>query len=103
MRVRGAGSEESRRGLGPFSGGQLTLIIVVLALVIGLPIGAFAVSATNVSIVDSTGAKHANVDSNGQLLTRQSGNPVGAFSLTGLSSNSSFNLSTPSCSTSACH
>ena len=61
------------RGLGPFSGGQITIIIVTLALVVGFPVSALAVTGNNVFLTDATSGKHATVNSNGQLATQASG------------------------------
>ena len=62
------------RGWGPFSGGQLTLIIVTVVVMVGLPVGAFAVvKGSNSFITDATSGTHAKVTSNGQLQTHPNG------------------------------
>jgi hypothetical protein len=70
---RGGADKRRRRegrGLGPFSGGQLTIIIVTLAVVIGFPIAAFSVTGSATNIVDPvTAANKAKVDSQGNLYT----------------------------------
>jgi len=59
-----------RRGWGPFSGAQLTIIIVAIAVMVLLPVGAFAVvSGSNAFITDATSGKQAKVTSNGEVLT----------------------------------
>jgi hypothetical protein len=50
------------RGWGPFSGGQLTAIVITLAIVIGFPVAAFAVTGSNSFITDFTSGAHAKVD-----------------------------------------
>jgi hypothetical protein len=57
------------RGLGPFSGGQLTIIIVTLAVVMGFPFAAFAVTGSNVFVTDATSGTHAKVDAKNNLQT----------------------------------
>lgn len=60
-----------RRGrLGPFTGGQLTVLLITGMLVIGLPVGAYAaVTGSNVFITDHTSGAHASVAPNGDLQT----------------------------------
>jgi hypothetical protein len=72
--VAGSGSEGKRsrsgRGWGPFSGAQLTIIIVTISVMILLPVGAFAVvSGSNVFITDAVSGKQAKVSTNGEVLT----------------------------------
>jgi hypothetical protein len=55
------------RGLGPFSGGQLTVIIVTLAVLLLFPVGAWALSFSNVAITDPGGVNQAKVDSGKNL------------------------------------
>jgi hypothetical protein len=50
------------RGWGPFSGGQLTTIVVTFAVLLLLPVGAWAVSFSNVAITDPGGVNQAKVD-----------------------------------------
>jgi hypothetical protein len=55
------------RGWGPFSGGQLTVIIVAIAVMILLPVGAFAaVAGSNVFVTDATSGKTQVVNAAGQ-------------------------------------
>jgi flagellar basal body-associated protein FliL len=64
-----AGKRRSRdgRGLGPFSGAQLTVIIVAIAVMILLPVGAFAVvSGSNVFVTDAVTGKQQKVNAAGQ-------------------------------------
>jgi hypothetical protein len=58
-----------RRGLGPFSGGQLTIITVTFAVLLLFPIGAWAVAGSNVFVTDFTSGKQATVNAAGQLAT----------------------------------
>ncbi|HEV7525440.1 MAG TPA: hypothetical protein VGP92_10765 [Acidimicrobiia bacterium] len=68
------GKETGRRRLGRFSGGQLTLIIVAVVVVVGFPISAFATyTVSNVSITDPHGTYRAYVNSAGQLDTYTKG------------------------------
>jgi hypothetical protein len=62
-----AGDDATRRrragrGWGPFSGGQLTIIIVTFGVLLLLPVGAWAVSFSNVAITDPGGVNQAKVD-----------------------------------------
>jgi hypothetical protein len=57
------------RGLGPFTGRQLTAMVVALLVVVGFPVGAFAVTGSSVFITDHTSGAHASVDSSGNLAT----------------------------------
>ena len=60
--------QTKRRGLGPFTGGQLTAIIIAGVVAIGFPVGAFAaVSGSNAFITDHTSGVHASVTSQGSL------------------------------------
>ena len=60
----------SGRGWGPFSGSQLMVIIVTLAIVIGFPVAAFSVTGSSTNIVDPvTAANKAKVDVKGNLYT----------------------------------
>jgi hypothetical protein len=61
------------RGLGPFSGGQLTIIIVTFAVLLLFPIGAWALSFSNVAITDPGGVNQAKVDSGKNLHTAIAG------------------------------
>ena len=55
------------RGWGPFSGGQLTAIILGVLVAIAFPVGAWAVSGTTVFVTDAVSGTHAKVNSLGQL------------------------------------
>jgi len=58
------------RGWGPFSGGQLTVIIVAICVMVMLPVGAFAVVAgDNVFVTDPTTGKQAKVTTAGEVMT----------------------------------
>jgi hypothetical protein len=71
----------SGRGLGPFSGGQLTIIIIAVVVMVGLPVGAYAVvSGSNSFITDATSGVRAHVTSTGQLQTH----PNGPLTVTGV-------------------
>jgi hypothetical protein len=61
------------RGLGPFSSGQITAIVIALLLVIGFPVGAFAVSDQNTFLTDAKTGAHAKVSSSASLQTSVSG------------------------------
>ena len=64
--------------LGPFTGRQLTTIIVTLIVVVLFPLGAWAVTGSNVFVTDATSGAHAKVDSNGNLQTKVSSGSVNA-------------------------
>ena len=72
-----AGADERRRregrGLGPFSGGQLTIIVVAVVVMVGLPVGAFAVATTKVAVADLATGKTAAVTSTRQLQVHPNG------------------------------
>jgi hypothetical protein len=57
------------RGLGPFTGGQLTVIIVTFAVLLLFPIGAWALTFSNVAITDPGGVNQAKVDAGKNLHT----------------------------------
>lgn len=62
--------KRTKRGLGPFTGGQLTVIVVSAIIALGLPAGAFAAdSASNVFITDHATGNHASVTPGGSLRT----------------------------------
>jgi hypothetical protein len=50
------------RGLGPFTSGHLTIIVVTLVIVVAFPFAAFAVTGNNVFVTDATSGVHAKVD-----------------------------------------
>jgi hypothetical protein len=63
---------------GPFSGAQLTMMLVTLIVVVALPIGAGAVlTFSNVAITDPGGVNQATVDSAHNLHTSVNGGTVG--------------------------
>ena len=67
--VAGKRRRREGRGWGPFSGGQLTVIIVAIAVMILLPVGAFAVvSGSNVFVTDAVSGKTQSVNGLGQAL-----------------------------------
>ena len=67
--VAGKRRRREGRGWGPFSGGQLTVIIVAIAVMILLPVGAFAVvSGSNVFVTDATSSATQKVNAFGQAL-----------------------------------
>ncbi len=73
----------SGRGWGPFSGGQLTTIIVTFAILMLFPVGAWALSFTNVAITDPGGVNRAKVDSTGAL---KIGDGTGPLTVDGITS-----------------
>jgi len=61
-------SEKAQRRLGPFTGRQLTAIIVAIVIAVGLPTGAYASGAfTSVVVQDPVSGAQANVTPAGQL------------------------------------
>jgi hypothetical protein len=62
-----AGAPRAKRGFGPFTGGQLTLIIVAIVVAVAFPVGAWAVSGSSVFVTDQTTGKTAAVNSSHQL------------------------------------
>jgi hypothetical protein len=66
--------ERKGRGVGVFSSGHLTAIIVAVVVMVGLPVGAFAaVSGANSFITDAVSGAHAKVTSAGNLQTSVTG------------------------------
>src|ERR1700680_4478987 len=61
------------RGWGPFSGGQLTAIILGVLAAIAFPVCAWAVSGTTVFVTDAVSGTHAKVNSLGQLSVAATG------------------------------
>ena len=57
------------RDRGPFTGRQLTTIILGVVLAVAFPVGAWAVTGTNAFITDAASGQHAMVDSGGNLHT----------------------------------
>ena len=64
--------------LGPFTGRQLTTIIVTLIVVLLFPLGAWAVAGSNIFVTDATSGARAKVDGNGNLQTKVSSGFVNA-------------------------
>jgi hypothetical protein len=67
---------------GPFTGRQLTTIICVLLVTILFPVGAWAVTSTNVFIGDPHNSNHAAVGSDGSLQTHINGGAPGNLAAT---------------------
>ena len=63
--------EKAERGLGPFTGRQLATIIVAVVVMVMLPVGAWAVSGSNVFITDAVSGTHASVNPSGALTVAQ--------------------------------
>ncbi len=61
---------------GPFNGRQLTTIICVTAVAVLFPVGAWAATASNVSILDPGGVNKAKVDPIGQLEVGDGSGPL---------------------------
>jgi hypothetical protein len=94
---------QGRRRLGPFSGGQLTAIIIAVVIAVGFPVGAFAaLTFTNVSITDPHGTYRATVNSHGQLEVHSSTLPGKTFSLTDSGSTGNFAVKLPACAVASC-
>src|SRR3954465_11247655 len=64
------------RGLGPFSSGHLTVIVVTLVIVVAFPFAAFAVTGNNVFVTDFTSGAPAKVDSAGSVQTKVSSGSI---------------------------
>jgi hypothetical protein len=56
-----------QRSWGPFTGKQLTIIICTIAIVVGLPVGASAVTGNNVFLTDASSGARAKVSGAGSL------------------------------------
>ncbi|HEY1740185.1 MAG TPA: hypothetical protein VGI86_15835 [Acidimicrobiia bacterium] len=76
------------RGLGPFSSGHLTVIVVVFVVAVAFPFGAFAVTGNSVFVTDSTSGVHAKVNASGQLSV--TGPVTGSVTATPTPPNSSY-------------
>ena len=70
MRKRAA-TDGARRTWGPFSGTQLTIILVALIVMTLFPVGAWAVSGSNVFVTDSQSGAHATVNAAGALTVNE--------------------------------
>jgi len=62
-----------KRGWGPFTGAQLTVLIVAALLAVAFPTGLWAATATSTAITDSTGTNFAKVSASGSLQTSIAG------------------------------
>ena len=82
-------SAHAGRGWGPFSGTQLTVMIVTFAIVISFPFAAFAVTGNRVFVTDSTSGKTAAVNASRQLSVN--GVVSGAITATQTPPNSAWN------------
>ena len=58
----------TRRGWGPFSGAQLTVIICTLIVMILFPVGAWAVAGSNVFVTDASNGRRVGVDAKGGIV-----------------------------------
>jgi len=67
------------RTWGPFSGRQLTTIIVAIVVMALFPVGAWAVSGSNAIVTDAVSGQHASVNSTGALNVAQA-SPKSFFS-----------------------
>jgi hypothetical protein len=63
----GSDGHRSGRGLGPFTSGHLTIIVVAFVVVVAFPFAAGAVTGNNSFITDFTSGAHAKVDAAGNL------------------------------------
>jgi hypothetical protein len=61
------------RGWGPFSGAQLTVVIVTLAVLFLFPVGAWAVTGSNVFVADAGSGQRAFVSGAGQVNVTRAG------------------------------
>jgi hypothetical protein len=76
--ARRVGRHRDGRGLGPFSSGHLTIVVVTLIIVVAFPFAAFAVTGNNVFITDFTSGAHAKVDSAGNVQAKLNGGNLNA-------------------------
>jgi hypothetical protein len=65
--------DRPRRGLGPFTGTQLTVIIVTFAVLLLAPVGAWAVTGSSSFVTDAGSGQHAFVSRAGQLNVTRAG------------------------------
>src|SRR5690349_3719284 len=61
---------------GPFTGQQLTVMISVAIVMVLFPVGAWAVTGSNVFVTDATAGTHAKVDSTGHVLVGDGTGPL---------------------------
>ena len=107
------------RGWGPFSGGQLTAIILGITIAVAFPVGAWALTFSNVAITDPGGVNQANVDAQHNLdtatrdavsgvaakvnsLGQQLATVTGSVTATPTPLSASFDNETPVCQPSPC-
>jgi hypothetical protein len=64
------------RGLGPFTSGHLTIIVVALVIAVAFPFAAFAVTGSNVFVTDATSGTRAAVDSGNHLKVGDGSGPL---------------------------
>src|SRR5207244_2475352 len=64
------------RGLGPFSSGHLTIIIVTVVIVVAFPFAAYAVTGSNVFVTDAVSGKQATVFGSSLALKTAIGDPT---------------------------
>jgi hypothetical protein len=90
------------RGWGPFSGGQLTVIILGITIAIAFPVGAWAVSGTTVFPTDSVSGKTASVNALRQLSVAATGSvtatqtpPNSSYTYFGIATEGSCDAITP--------
>jgi hypothetical protein len=60
-------SGNPKRGMGPFTGGQLTTMVCVIVVAVAFPMGAWAVSGSNTFITDAQSGARATVSKSGAL------------------------------------
>jgi hypothetical protein len=66
-----------RRGFGPFTGAQATVIVVTFAVLLLFPVGAWAAfTVSHVTITDNGGVNTANVDAGHHLLVGDGTGPL---------------------------
>ena len=65
----GPNDRRGSRGWGPFTGGQLTAITLGIVIAIAFPVGAFAVTGSNIFVTDAVSGTHATVNGAGQVST----------------------------------
>jgi hypothetical protein len=66
-----------RRGFGPFTGAQVTVIVVTFAVLLLFPVGAWAAfTVSHVTITDNGGVNTANVDAGHHLLVGDGTGPL---------------------------
>jgi hypothetical protein len=71
MRVSEKRERSATRGWGPFSGGQLTVIIVAVVVTVLFPVGAWALSGSNLFVTDPGSGARATVNAAGALTVNE--------------------------------